>query len=120
MKRFFLRKRLRAEDAVRTATELTARSIVAALKRSVFRRVKIHRLIVSGGGAKNKFLMKRLQELLPEITINPSDDFGLPIDAKEAIAFAILADRTMHGLPGNLPSVTGARRSVVVGKIVRP
>ncbi|MBI4165027.1 MAG: anhydro-N-acetylmuramic acid kinase, partial [Acidobacteria bacterium] len=120
VKRFFLRKRLRAEDPVRTATELTARSIVATLNRFVFRRVKIHRLIVSGGGAKNKFLMKRLQELLPEITINPSDDFGLPIDAKEAIAFAILADRTMHGLPGNLPSVTGARRSVVVGKIVRP
>jgi anhydro-N-acetylmuramic acid kinase len=119
-KRFFLLKRLRHENALRTATELTARSIVAALKRFAFPRVKVHRLIVSGGGAKNEFLMKRLQELLSKIAINPSDDFGLPVEAKEAIAFALLADRTMHGLTGNLPSVTGAERPVVLGKIVRP
>jgi anhydro-N-acetylmuramic acid kinase len=48
-----------------------------------------------------------------------SDKYGLPVDAKEAIAFAVLADRTLHGLPGNLPSVTGARREVVLGKLVR-
>lgn len=119
-KRFFLRKRLQPEDAVRTSTEITARSIVAALKRFVFPRAKIHRLIASGGGAKNEFLMKRLQELLPKISISLSDDFGLPVDAKEAMAFALLADRTMHGLPGNLPSVTGARRAVVLGKILSP
>jgi anhydro-N-acetylmuramic acid kinase len=118
--RFFLRKRWKAEDAIRTATELTACSIVAALQRFVFRRTKIHRLIVSGGGTKNEFLMKGLQELLPKIAINLSDDVGLPVDAKEAMAFALLADRTMHGLAGNLPSVTGAKRSVVLGKIVRP
>jgi anhydro-N-acetylmuramic acid kinase len=119
-KRFFLRGRPRAENVLRTATELTTRSIADALKRFVFPHASIHRLIVSGGGAKNEFLMKRLRELLPQLTINTSDDFGLPVDAKEAIAFALLADRTMHGLPGNLPSVTGAARSVVLGKIVRP
>ena len=54
------------------------------------------------------------------LTIHPSDEFGLNVDAKEAIAFAVLADRTMHGLPGNLPTVTGARRPVVLGKISRP
>jgi anhydro-N-acetylmuramic acid kinase len=120
VKRFFLRGHRSAEDAIRTAAELTARSIVAALQRFVFRRATIHRLIVSGGGAKNDFLMKRLQELLPEIAMSLSDDLGLPVDAKEAMAFALLADRTMHGLPGNLPSVTGAKHPVVLGKIVRP
>ena len=66
------------------------------------------------------YLMARLGELLPQLDIEHSDGHGLPFDAKEAIAFALLADRTMHGLPGNLPSVTGAARSVVLGKIVRP
>ena len=71
-------------------------------------------------GAHNRLLVKRLVELLPHLTVELSDRYGLPMDAKEAIAFAILADRTLHGLPGNLPSVTGARRAVVLGKIVRP
>jgi anhydro-N-acetylmuramic acid kinase len=114
------RRRMSFEDAVRTAAELTGRTIVAALERFVFPRMKVHRLIVSGGGAHNKFLMKRLRELLPRLKVELSDRYGLPVDAKEAIAFAILADRTMHGLPGNLPRVTGARRAVILGKLVRP
>ena len=63
--------------------------------------------------------MGRLGELLPNLRVHRSDEFGLDVDAKEALAFAVLADRTMHGLPGNLPSVTGARRAVVLGKISR-
>jgi anhydro-N-acetylmuramic acid kinase len=77
-------------------------------------------LIVSGGGAHNRILLAGLQAYLPQLAIEFSDRYNLPIDAKEAIAFAVLADRTLHGLPGNLPSVTGARRPVVLGKIVRP
>ena len=80
----------------------------------------IHRLIVSGGGAHNRLLVARLAELLPSLSVHRSDEFGLDVDAKEAIAFAVLADRTLHGLPGNLPAVTGARRAVVLGKISRP
>jgi anhydro-N-acetylmuramic acid kinase len=119
--RYFLsRRRPRFEDLLRTAVELTARTIAGALARFVFPGEKIDRLIVSGGGAHNRLLMKRLVELLPHLTVELSDRYGLPMDAKEAIAFAILADRTLHGLPGNLPSVTGARRAVVLGKIVRP
>jgi anhydro-N-acetylmuramic acid kinase len=119
--RYFLsRKRPRFEDLLRTALELTARTIAGALARFVFPGEKIDRLIVSGGGAHNRLLMKRLVELLPHLTVELSDRYGLPVDAKEAIAFAILADRTLHGLPGNLPSVTGARRAVVLGKIVKP
>ena len=108
------------KDMLRTSLELTARSIADALARFVFPEVKVARLIVSGGGAHNRTLLKRLAELLPQLTIEPSGPYGLPVDAKEAIAFALLADRTLHGLPGNLPRVTGARRAVVLGKIVRP
>jgi anhydro-N-acetylmuramic acid kinase len=119
--RYFLpRRRARFEDLLRTSLELTARTIAGALARFVFPGRKIDRLIVSGGGAYNRLLMKRLAELLPHLTVELSDRYGLPVDAKEAIAFAILADRTRHGLPGNLPSVTGARRAVVLGKIVQP
>ena len=109
----------RPEDLLRTATELTAGSIVGALERFVLGKIAIHRLIISGGGAHNRLLVARLAELLPNLRVHRSDEFGLDVDAKEAIAFAVLADRTMHGLPGNLPSVTGARRPVVLGKIVR-
>jgi anhydro-N-acetylmuramic acid kinase len=113
------RKRSRFADLLRTSLELTARTIAEALARFVFPQGKIDRLIVSGGGAHNGLLVKRLGELLPQLTVQLSDRYGLPVDAKEAIAFAILADRTLHGLPGNLPSVTGARRAVVLGKIVK-
>jgi anhydro-N-acetylmuramic acid kinase len=114
---FVARRRVRFEDILHTATELTARSIADALDRFVFSRAKVHRLIVSGGGARNRVLIRRLRKLLPELTVNLSDRYGLPLDAKEAIAFAVLADRTLHGLAGNLPTVTGARRAVVLGSL---
>jgi anhydro-N-acetylmuramic acid kinase len=107
-------------DVLRSATELTARSIADAINRFASPRVKVRRLIVSGGGAHNRLLISRLGELLPHLSVDLSDNYGLPVDAKEAIAFAVLADRSLHGLPGNLPSVTGARRPVVLGKLVRP
>ena len=116
---FLSRRRARFEDLIRTALELTVRTILDALARFVFPVTKIDRLIVSGGGAHNRTLLKRLAELPPNLKVELSDRYGLPVDAKEAIAFAILADRTVHGLPGNLPSVTGARRAVVLGKIVQ-
>ncbi len=121
LKQYFLKRRgARPEDLLRTATELTARTIADALDRFVLGKISIHRLIISGGGAHNHLLVSRLGQLLPRLRVQLSDAFGLPVDAKEAIAFAVLADRTMHGLPGNLPSVTGARRAVVLGKISRP
>lgn len=118
---FFLERRgSRPEDLLRTATELTAHTIADALERFVLGKIAIHRLIISGGGAHNRLLVARLGELLPNLRVHRSNEFGLDVDAKEAIAFAVLADRTMHGLPGNLPAVTGARRPVVLGKISRP
>jgi anhydro-N-acetylmuramic acid kinase len=119
--RYFLRRRgADPRDLLRSATELTARSIAAALDRFVFPRAEIHRLVVSGGGAHNRLLLSRLVESLPHLSVRLSDECGLPADAKEAIAFAVLADRTVHGLPGNLPAVTGARQAVVLGKVTLP
>lgn len=121
VQKYFLRMtRARRDDLLRTATELTARTVVDAIRRFVLAKVAIQRLIVSGGGAHNPLLVRRLKEFLPAVEVQPSDDCGLPADAKEAIAFALLADRTLHGLPGNLPTVTGARRSVILGKVVQP
>jgi anhydro-N-acetylmuramic acid kinase len=119
--RYFLSRRgAKKEDLLRTALELTAQSVAQALERSVFPAVPhVSRLIISGGGARNSLLLARLRDLLPQVCVELSDRYGLPIDAKEAVAFAVLADRTLHGLPGNLPAVTGARRAVVLGKIVR-
>lgn len=119
--RYFLRRRGAAlGDLLRTATELTAHTVAAALENFVFPRVRVDRLIASGGGAHNRLLMTRLSELLPSLSVERSDRYGLPVDAKEAIAFALLADRTRRRLPGNLPPVTGARRAVVLGKLMRP
>lgn len=121
VERYFLSWRTtRPHDLIRTATELTARSIADALGRFVFPHSKMHRLIISGGGAHNRLLVRRLRELLPELSVLLSNKFGLPFAAKEAMAFALLADRTTHGLPGNLPSVTGARRGVILGSLTRP
>jgi len=123
LERHFLSRRGAGfKDLLRTATELTARSIAAALQRFVFPRLTLQtgsdRLVVSGGGAHNRLLLARLRELLPQLDARLSDEYGLPADAKEAMAFAVLADRTLHRLTGNLPAVTGARRPVVLGKIV--
>jgi anhydro-N-acetylmuramic acid kinase len=121
---FLCRRGASFEDLLRTANELTARSIAEALRRFVFPRLPLHAgrdlLVVSGGGAHNRLLLARLAEFLPQLDARLSDEYGLPADAKEAMAFAVLADRTMHGLPGNLPAVTGAQRPVVLGKVSQP
>ena len=120
VERYFLaRQGARLQDLLRTATELTARTISDAIERFVFPLAKIHRLIISGGGARNNLLVHRLKALLPQLAVHTSDKFGLPVDAKEAIAFAVLADRLMRGLPGNLPSVTGARKATLLGTLTR-
>jgi anhydro-N-acetylmuramic acid kinase len=122
IERFFLSRlpSTQPEDLLRTASELTARTIAGAVRQYVVPRVGVERLVASGGGAHNRLLMACIGELLPEIKVMRSDAFGLPVDAKEAIAFAILADRTLHGLPGNLPAVTGAHRAVVLGNVSCP
>jgi anhydro-N-acetylmuramic acid kinase len=100
------------EDLIATATLLTASTIAQA--------VAPHApadLIVSGGGAHNPHLTMHLAALLPDVTIATSSDFGIDIDAKEAIAFAVLAYATWRGRPSNVPSATGARRPVLLGSV---
>jgi anhydro-N-acetylmuramic acid kinase len=76
----------------------------------------IREVIASGGGVHNRYLMRRLRELLPALAIATSADHGIDPDAKEAIAFAILAYEFIQRRPGNLPSATGARHAVLLGK----
>jgi anhydro-N-acetylmuramic acid kinase len=113
--------RARKQDVVATATALTARSIADAVDRFVLRKTKdsFQELILSGGGAKNATLVAMLREnLAPRgIAVRFSDEFGLPSEAKEAIAFAVLAHETWHRRPSNIPSATGAKRPAILGKI---
>ena len=106
------------EDVLATATALTALSIQQAFERFVKPLGRADELIASGGGCHNRALMRALAEVFAPIPVRTTDEFGVPVDAKEAVAFAILANETMAGRPGNLPSATGARRRAVLGKIV--
>jgi anhydro-N-acetylmuramic acid kinase len=107
----------KSADLIRAATIFTALSVVDALNRFVLPKTKIHQLIVSGGGSRNPLLLVQLSAALGSIEILPSSSFGIPEDAKEAFAFALLAYETFHGRPGNLPSATGARGPAILGKI---
>jgi anhydro-N-acetylmuramic acid kinase len=104
-------------DLIRTTTEFTVASVVDALKRFVLRKMKVQQLIVSGGGAKNPLIMAQLTAELAPIEVMASSKLGVPEDAKEAYAFALLAYETWHRRASNLPSATGAERPVVLGKV---
>jgi anhydro-N-acetylmuramic acid kinase len=105
------------EDVVRTATILTALTILDALHRFVLPRAGIRELIVSGGGLHNPLLMAQIEMGLQNIRVRSSGDLGVPGDAKEAFAFAVLAWETLHRRPANVPGATGAKRSAVLGKV---
>lgn len=113
------RGRAAKSDLIATATALTASSIAQAIKTFVLPKARYHEHIVSGGGSKNKTLMRMLQEQTAPLGLRlcHSDDLGIPSQAKEAIAFALLAYQTWHRRPGNIPSATGAKKAVVLGKV---
>ena len=113
------------EDVVATATALTARSIAGAVRMFILPPGSgmpqfFQEFIASGGGSKNRTLMRMIGEQLPGLAIKTTDDFGLPSESKEAVAFAVLAYQTWQRLPGNLPAATGAERAAVLGKISYP
>ena len=127
-KQFFAacnRESARKEDVIATATALTARTIADAYVR--FCKPQLERLapktkvelIAAGGGVRNATLMRMLREQLEPsgVRVRSIEETGLDAGAKEAAAFALLGWLTWHGLPGNLPSATGARRPVMLGKI---
>jgi anhydro-N-acetylmuramic acid kinase len=109
-----------AADIVATATAFTAHSIADSYQRFVFPRMEIHDVIVSGGGARNRSLMRMLAGLLPAQRVLASDELGLSGDAKEAIAFALLGNNFVHGIPNNVPAATGAKAATVMGKLALP
>lgn len=102
-----------ASDVQATLTELTA----ATISEQVLLSGGCERLLVCGGGSRNPLVMARLAGLLPGIEVSTTDDAGISGDDMEALAFAWLAWRTLAGLPGNLPSVTGASAPTVLGAI---
>jgi anhydro-N-acetylmuramic acid kinase len=110
-----VRKGVPLEDLIATATELTAQSIANAIHEY---GASCGEVIASGGGIHNRHIMRRLRELLPDHPVATSADYGIDPDAKEAIAFAVLAHESAHGRPCNLPSATGACRELVLGKLV--
>ena len=117
----WLRAKLGPDDEPRdvqaTLLELTARSICDAIVRHL---PQTQRAIACGGGTKNAALMTRLREVLDPIPLEPSNQYGIDPQLVEAIAFAWLARQTLQELPGNLPSVTGARGQRVLGAIYPP
>lgn len=111
----------RPEDALATATALTAETIARSYKRFAHSAMKGSGIdfVVAGGGARNETLMAMLAERLEPLgcKLAVSEDFGLPVEAKEAMAFALLAWQTWHRLPGNVPSATGATRPAILGQV---
>jgi anhydro-N-acetylmuramic acid kinase len=107
-------ERLSIEDGAATLTELTAVTVARAIE-------SIHledaRVLCSGGGTRNGWLMRRLAARLPRARIESTESFGLPVDAKEAIAFAVLGYETLRERAANIPRVTGARGAVTLGSI---
>jgi anhydro-N-acetylmuramic acid kinase len=113
-------------DIIATATALTAESIIDAYRRFVWphlgQKAPMARgveYVVAGGGAKNATLMAMLREGLEPlgVRLRSTDEFGIPTQAKEGVAFALMAWLTWNGLPGDVPSATGANRPVVLGKV---
>jgi anhydro-N-acetylmuramic acid kinase len=115
----------RDEDVVATATALTAASVVDAYRRFVAGHVgkaaplSPVEFVVAGGGAKNDVLMGMLRDGLEplKVKVRMMEELGVPAQAKEAVAFALMAWLSWNGLPGNVPAATGARRAVVLGKV---
>lgn len=100
------------EDILATLAELTAVTVASAV-----RPYRVSELMASGGGTRHPVVMRGLAELLAPTPVRPADDLGIDGDAKEAYLFALIGYLTWHGLPGSLPSCTGARRAPIAGRI---
>jgi anhydro-N-acetylmuramic acid kinase len=112
------RMRDRAKDVVTTLTAFTAYSIFEAYR--AFLPAMPEEVIIGGGGARNATLMRMLSEKFGPTPVVTHEEIGIDSDAKEALAFAVLANETLLGKPANLPSVTGALKRVILGKITMP
>lgn len=107
-------------DVMSTASMLTVFSVYQAYARYIRDQHELDVLIVSGGGMHNDYLMERFVNTFAPIPVRSVEDYGLNSDAKEALCFAVLAHETLNGVPTNMPSVTGASRKTILGKICVP
>ncbi len=110
------------EDLITTATVFTAASISFNIRKNIPEKIGIKELIVSGGGANNPFIMNLITKYFAErvkkrIAVVKSDAYGVHVDAKEAIGFALLANETINESPANAPGATGATQQTILGKI---
>ncbi|HWV23134.1 MAG TPA: anhydro-N-acetylmuramic acid kinase [Thermomicrobiales bacterium] len=112
-----LRDRVLNADVIATATAFTAHSIADAYQRWLPRMPD--EVYVNGGGARNPLLMRMLADALDGIPVRATDELGIDADAKEAVAFALMAHDSLAGLPTNIPGATGAGRAVSLGKLTR-
>ncbi len=112
------KRKLSSTDTVATVTEFTARTIFDYYNRFLTPHHPVDEIAVSGGGVHNATLIQRLNTLFHPIDVKSVDAYGFSSDAKEAIAFAVLANEAVHGNFGNLPRVTGASQPKILGKFV--
>jgi anhydro-N-acetylmuramic acid kinase len=110
--------RLSTEDLLATVTAFTARTIAESYRQFILPMGNADEMIVGGGGTRNETLMQYLSKAAAPLPVVPFEHYGLDSKAIEAMAFALLAYETIGGVPNNLPSATGAREAVVMGKII--
>ena len=108
---------IKNSDLLATITAYTAECIYENYRLFILPKYNISEILICGGGLRNLTLMKFLREKFYPIQVKSVEDYGIMSEAKEAIAFAVLANETIHGNPSNVPSATGAERAVVLGKI---
>lgn len=113
-------EKYKAEDIIATVTYFTAKSIAYNYRNFVFPKVKIDEVIIGGGGSYNNTLIEMIKNELKECKVMIQEDLGYSSDAKEAIAFALLAYSTLRGIPSNVIGATGARENVLLGNITLP
>ncbi len=114
------RQDLGIENLLATLAQFTADSVARAIEDHVPTGDLEGVLYVGGGGAHNDTLMRMLGEEIEPLRVGKIEELGVPVDYREAVAFAVLANETLEGRPGNLPNVTGARKEAILGKISIP
>ena len=109
------------QDIIATLTALTAKSIAQAYERFIYPSVSVDTVVIGGGGAYNKTMMKFLRNYLPKrIELKTHEDYRISNNYKEVMAFALLGYCNYYNIPNNLPCCTGAEKRVVLGKVVTP
>jgi anhydro-N-acetylmuramic acid kinase len=107
-------------DLMATLTEFVARTVAIGIRQCDALGPPVEEIVAAGGGVKNPVLMERIAALVAPVPVRRSDELGVPSDAREAMAFAVLADMTLRGSPAYLPPVTGADAAKLLGKLSFP